>query len=177
MYLPCAERIFRPDSIGGIRGEKVASLIRKRNYRSGWRNRNSLSPLSPPRGSRGKRDAVTWRWISFSLRPISTDFHNGSTYECTHLSPTPARALLDPSYSRYPARTLVQPPSSLQPSVCSFSYSLIETLVLPVVLARNAAGQRRDNCAGTWLIFGFAHPFYVFANTVTILRRRRELRR
>lgn len=112
-------------SIGRIRGKKVVSLIRKRNYRGGWRNRNSLSPFSPPRGSRGKRDAVTWRWISFSPRPISTDFHNGSTYECTHLSPTPARPSLDPACPRSPRCPLVQP--SLQPSVCSFFFHSIRS--------------------------------------------------
>lgn len=140
-------RIDRTDS------RQEGRIIDKEEKLSGgsWRNRNSLSPFSPPRGSRGKRDAVTWRWISFSPRPISTDFHNGSTYECTHLSPTLPFPLPSQLFSLALPRIPLAQSLSLQPSVCPFFHSLIETLVPSVVdvLPRNGAQLLPDTIIAT----------------------------
>lgn len=154
-------------------------IIDKEEKLSGgnWRNRNSLSPFSPPGGSRGKRDAVTWRWISFSPRPISTDFHNGSTYECTHLSPT----LPPPLPSQL--LSLAYPPCAvtLIATICMSFFPFAHRNFGPFRRRRltaqwRAASSRRDNCAGTWLIFGFA-SFYARQHRDDFTRAAQETRR
>lgn len=114
---------------------------------------------------------VTWitrrTWCRYTVLnflllsgPISTDFHNGSTYECTHLSPTLSCISLDPLHLRYPIRRTTIP--------YVLSLSARRNFTVSVILSRNA-NSRADNRAGTWLIFWFTPFIYSTARGFTAI--------
>lgn len=120
--------------------------------------------------------------------PISTDFHNGSTYECTHLSPTFSSTSLNPQpylcnllYNRSYIHIYVYVYISMYvciTCICMYVYVCVYMytysfsirswkLQVSVILSRNV-NSRLDNRTETWLIFWFASFIYA-ENAATFL--------